>query len=128
MPARLVEVESRHGRALVRALITDRQQRGSIFLPMHWTDQFASLARAMRWLMRPRILYPASPGLKRTPVAMRPYPAQWYGFAVTARRPAKPEAEYWALCPAESGYRLELAGAQPVPDWQAFAAPTVRTT
>lgn len=121
-PAHLVELQSRHGRALVRALITDRQQRGSVFLPMHWTDQFAALARADALVDAATDPVSGQPGLKRTPVAMRPYPAQWYGFAVTARRPAKPEAEYWALCPAEAGYRLELAGAQPVPDWQAFAA------
>lgn len=121
-PAHLVELQSRHGRALVRALITDRQQRGSVFLPMHWTDQFASLARADALVDAATDPVSGQPGLKRTPVSMRPYAAQWYGFAVMARRPTKPEAEYWALCPAEGGYRLELAGAQPLADWQAFAA------
>ena len=32
-------------RVLARALISARQQEGSVFVPMHWTDQFASRAR-----------------------------------------------------------------------------------
>src|SRR5690606_31896557 len=43
--ATLVRLESRHGTAIVRALVTDRQPRGSVFVPMHWTDRYASAAR-----------------------------------------------------------------------------------
>ncbi len=43
--AGLVEIDSPHGKAIVRALVTDRQARGGIFAPMHWNDQFAARAR-----------------------------------------------------------------------------------
>ena len=43
--ASLVRLENRHGSALVRALITDRQQKGSVFVPMHWTGQFSAAGR-----------------------------------------------------------------------------------
>lgn len=43
--ADLIEIESPEGKAFVRALITERQARGSIFAPMHWNDQFAAKAR-----------------------------------------------------------------------------------
>lgn len=43
--ASLVQLESPHGTAVVRALVTDRQARGSVFVPMHWNDQFAARSR-----------------------------------------------------------------------------------
>ncbi|MCB1822977.1 MAG: nitrate reductase, partial [Candidatus Competibacteraceae bacterium] len=44
-PATIAELSSPHGRVLLRALVTECQQRGSLFVPMHWTDQLASNAR-----------------------------------------------------------------------------------
>ena len=44
-PADLAEIESAHGRAILRVVVTERQRRGSLFAPMHWTDQHASLGR-----------------------------------------------------------------------------------
>lgn len=40
--ADLVRVSTGLGAVLVRALISPRQQPGSIFVPMHWTNQFAN--------------------------------------------------------------------------------------
>ena len=39
--ADLVVVTSRHGTFNARAIITDRVTAGTVFAPMHWTDQFA---------------------------------------------------------------------------------------
>ena len=43
--ATLVRLTNDHGAIIVRALLTDRQARGNVFVPMHWTGQFASKAR-----------------------------------------------------------------------------------
>ena len=47
-PADLVEVASPHGRALVRALLTERVQRGTIFVPMHWSGEFGNVGSFLR--------------------------------------------------------------------------------
>ena len=121
VPASLMTVESAHGVVIVRALITERQRRGSVFLPMHWTDQFASKARADTLVNAATDPVSGQPGLKRTAVAIRPYAAGWYGFAVMAGAPDVCAAEYWAKAPIEGGTRIELAGVMPPVDWQAFA-------
>src|SRR5690606_28830324 len=41
----LAQVETPHGKAVVRALISRGQLRGSIFAPIHWSDQNSSAAR-----------------------------------------------------------------------------------
>lgn len=121
-PASLVAVESEFGRAILRALVTERQRRGSVYAPMHWTGKFASKGRINA------VTHPATdpvsgqPGLKRVAVSLKPFAAQWFGFAVSAARPQVEGIEYWALAPLEHGFRLELAGTTMPEDWQAFGA------
>lgn len=120
-PASLVTVESAHGAAVLRALITPRQRRGSVFAAMHWTDQYASRARADALVDALTDPVSGQPGLKRTPVQVKPFAPEWYGFAVSARKPSPQAADYWALSPVEGGWRLELAGLSTPTDWQVFA-------
>lgn len=123
--ASLVEITSPLGCILVRALITGTQAPGSVFVPLHWTDQCASAARVDS-LIAP-ITDPVSgqPASKSTQVSVRPFNAQWHGFWVYAdtaqskqghgspgfasRSPAVP-GSYWAQARCGGGYRVECAG------------------
>src|SRR3546814_13788577 len=44
-PGGLAVVESAHGRVIVRAEVTLAQRPGSVFVPMHWTDQLSAARR-----------------------------------------------------------------------------------
>ncbi len=120
-PASLVRVSSPRGSIVVRALVTARARRGSVFVPMHWTAQHAAQARVDA-LVAP-LVDPISgqPGLKLTPAWVTPFAATWYGFAVLDVRPARIAADYWAVAAVPSGWRVELAGASVPDDWSAFA-------
>lgn len=122
--ADLVEIESPHGKIIVRALVTERQARGNVFVPMHWNDQFAGNARVDR-LVSP-VIDPISgqPALKSSRVAIRHYPAIAYAFAVTAQRPGKLDSAYWAVAKADGGYRLELAFDALPDDWTCWVRET----
>ena len=119
--AHLAEIRSAHGTALARVLITARQMPGRIFAPIHWTDQIASHARIGALVGAHVDPVSGQPELKQTPVHLSPYPAAWYGFAVSRQRPPLQEAGYWAMARAKGGWRLELAGREPPADWSAFA-------
>ena len=120
-PASIVSVSSPRGRVLLRAMVTPAQLPGTLFAPMHWTDQFASAGR-VNVLVAPHVdPHSKQPELKFTPAAATPYAVAWYGFSVLAERPGAIAAEYWALAPAKAGWRLELADASPVADWVAYA-------
>ncbi|WP_428686913.1 molybdopterin-dependent oxidoreductase [Roseibium sp.] len=109
-PADLVEVKSPHGTALVRALVTERVRPGEVFVPMHWTDQFASQARIDAVVAPETDPHSGQPGSKFTPVAVSKREMAWFGFAILTRRPEAIAADYWAIAPIENGYRLEFAG------------------
>jgi assimilatory nitrate reductase catalytic subunit len=109
-------------------LISARQQPGSIFVPMHWTDQFASKARVDT--LAPSIVDPVSgqPASKNIAVRVERFIAATYGFAVLARKPEHIDAEYWALAKCSEGWRVELGFAVQQADWTAFADTLIGAT
>lgn len=115
--AGLVEIESPQGRVVVRALITERQARGSIFAPMHWNDQFAARARIDAVVPAITDRFSGQPASKNIAVAARRFKAQHYAFAVSRTKPVDLDAAYWALARADGGWRLELAFVAPVGAW-----------
>jgi assimilatory nitrate reductase catalytic subunit len=126
--AGLVEIESALGKVVVRALVTDRQARGSVFVPMHWNDQFAARARVDALVPPLTDAISGQPASKNVAVAVRAFAATHYAFAVSRARPGDPDAAYWALGKAAGGWRVELAFDQAEEDWshwcrQTFALP-----
>jgi assimilatory nitrate reductase catalytic subunit len=126
--ASLVRLENRHGSALVRALITDRQRPGTVFVPMHWNGQFASAGRIDALVTGKTDPQSGQPAFKTSQVSVAPADPKVYGFAVTRTRPQLGGVDYWASAETAGGYRIELAWLDPPADltgWAraAFAAP-----
>jgi assimilatory nitrate reductase catalytic subunit len=119
--ASLVEIKNAGGRIVVRTLITPRQQRGSVFVPMHWTDQFASAGRMGALSSAATDPVSGQPELKAAPVAVSPFAASWHGFALCRDKPKVIDADYWAFAPAKSGWRIELAGSSLPGRWETYA-------
>ncbi len=119
--ADLVRVSTGLSAILVRALVTPRQQPCSIFVPMHWNDQFASSARVD--CLVPGITDPISgqPASKNIPARIERFVAATYGFAVLRRKPERIPAEYWAIARCSGGWRVEMAFADDPVDWSAYA-------
>jgi assimilatory nitrate reductase catalytic subunit len=119
--ADLVCVRSTHGEVLMRALLSERQQRGAIFLPMHWNDQYAARARIDALIPARLDPHSGQPAFKSAAVEVERYAAGCYGFAVLRQRPRDLDFSYWALARCQDGWRLELACAEAPPDSQALA-------
>jgi assimilatory nitrate reductase catalytic subunit len=119
--AGLVRLSSGHGSAVVRALITERQRRGHFFVPMHWTDQFASNARIDCLVTGKVDPHSHQPALKMALVHAEPLPVAMYGFFVARSRPLLSGLAYWAIAEAAGGVRGEIALAQEPADWLGWA-------
>ncbi|WP_274426412.1 nitrate reductase [Chelativorans sp. YIM 93263] len=112
--AELVRVSSGHGAVLVRALVTSRQRPGSVFVPMHWTDQFSARGRVDALVPPVTDSLSGQPASKNVAVRLTRFEAEYYGFAVCASRPATDRLDYWALARSKGGWRLELADGRPL--------------
>jgi len=115
-PTALVLLKTPNGRAIVRAMITDRTPKGEVFVPMHWTGENAPSGRIDALV--PSVTDPISgqPESKGAVVSVTPFAAKWYGFAIS-QMPIKPKYDYWALAKTYAGYRVELAGMTVPEDW-----------
>ncbi len=90
----LVLVVSRWGNMLGRASVTPKQQPGSIFVPMHWTEQLTSRGRVGA-LVNPAVdPHSGQPESKHTPVWLSPFVARHYLFIMTRQALELPEFDY----------------------------------
>ncbi|MXN66318.1 molybdopterin-dependent oxidoreductase [Stappia sp. GBMRC 2046] len=119
-PAELVRLISSRGEVIVRALVTDRQQPGSIFVPMHWTDQFASKGRIDALVKARTDPYSGQPASKNARVRAERFAASAYAFAILAEKPNTIPADYWALARCNGGFRVEIATSGDAPDWSSL--------
>ncbi len=113
----LVEVASRRGAIVVRARLHEGQRRGSVFVPMHWNDQFAACAAVDTLTAAVTDPVSGQPEFKHTPVRIAPWPASWYGFLISRRRLPMVTTGYWALSRGKGVWRYELAGQELPDDW-----------
>lgn len=114
----IAKVISKRGSVKVRVSITDRVAKDDVFVPMHWTDRYTSQGRVDTLVAPHTDPLSGQPESKFTPVRVRPLSLDWYGFAVLVKEPSREwlsNLEYWALAPAEHGWRVEMAG-QGIPD------------
>ncbi len=119
--ADIVEVSSDRGVARVRALVTERQLPGAVFVPMHWTDQFSACARIDAVVAPVTDPHSGQPASKATAVVVRRYVAALFGFAIMAGKPNRPDADYWTIGRIAAGWRLEFAHSQYPEDVENFA-------
>ncbi|MER8370282.1 molybdopterin-dependent oxidoreductase [Mesorhizobium sp. M0306] len=119
--ADIVRVSTAYGEVLVRALVTVRQRRGSVFVPMHWTDQFSGRARIDALVAPTTDAISGQPASKNVAARIERFAATAFGFAVLAERPASIDADYWSLARSPAGWRLEIA-LRSGRDWTGFAA------
>jgi len=119
--AQLAEIESRSGRVVMRVVVTDQQRRGTVFAPMHWTDQFANNARIDALISGHTDPQSGQPESKFTPVRVQPLNARWHGFAIVTSRVEIASFDYAAIAPIAGGFRLELAGCEVPASWVELA-------
>jgi assimilatory nitrate reductase catalytic subunit len=108
----LAVVETRVGRAIVTAKVTDRQRRGGLFLPMHWTDAYAAHGKCNPLIEADVDPTSGQPEFKHTPASLRPYGETWRGFLVSRDTWEAPAALdlVWRRTPFDGCQVLEFAG------------------
>ena len=115
----LAHIESQWGSMIARVQLTENKL-GSVFVPMHWTEQYASHGR-MGALVNP-VVDPISkqPESKHTPVRVRPYTPVWQAFVLSRRELKITNVDYWIKSKGNGFYRYELAGDSLPDNWRDY--------
>ncbi len=117
----LVQVESRRGAVVVKARISEGQRPGTLFIPMHWNDQYAARAVVDALVAPVTDSLSGQPEFKHTPVRVTPWEAGWYGFLLSRRRLSMDASGYWSMSRGKGIWRYELAGREQPDDWACCA-------
>jgi assimilatory nitrate reductase catalytic subunit len=94
---------------VLRVAVSERQRRGSIFAPIHWSDATASSARICDLVMPDTDRYSGQPEAKATPAAITPVAFAYRGFALTRRPLALPDGTWWARVAVAKAHGLLIA-------------------
>jgi assimilatory nitrate reductase catalytic subunit len=108
----LPRVETPNGTAVAIAHLSDRQRRGSLFLPMHWSAAFAPAGRSNGLIGAAVDPTSGQPEFKHTPARARPYRETWRGFYLSRDARTAPATLdlVWRRIPQHHGHLHEFAG------------------
>ena len=108
----LTRIQTAKGEAVALAKLTDRQRRGDIFMPMHWTDAFAPSGRSNALIAANVDPISGQPEFKHTPARLRPYRETWRGFLITRTAQNLPIGTnlIWRRVPQTKCQLYEFAG------------------
>lgn len=113
----IVEISSPLGRCVVKAMISPAQRNGSLFMPIHWSDQFAAHARADSLIHPVKDSLSGQPESKHSPVKIQPLAMAWQGVILSRNELPTLTTEYWCKTATEYGYRYELADTAQPASW-----------
>ncbi len=106
---------------LVRIRLTERQQQGSLFVPMHWNLQFSGLARVGSLIQTVVDPISGQPEFKHAVVNIKACAANWYGFIISRQKPALKYSRYWARSRGKGFWRYEISGQETPENWATHA-------
>jgi assimilatory nitrate reductase catalytic subunit len=103
------EVMTEFGRCTLKAMVSDRQQRGMLFAPIHWNEETASSARVGALVAAFTDPFSGQPEAKATPAAIAPRIFAQRGFVLSRRPLAMPDGVLWSRVAVVGGYGYLLA-------------------
>lgn len=113
----LAQVTSKLGDIVCRVNVSESQQQGNVFVPIHWNNEFASRAVVDSLVNATVDPFSGQPEFKSTPVNVKSYEAKWYGFLLSRRKLEIEQASYWTCSRGQGLWRYEIAGNQVPGDW-----------
>jgi assimilatory nitrate reductase catalytic subunit len=114
-------VATAHGACIVRVVVNDCQQRGSLFVPIHWSDETASCARVGDLVAPHTDPHSGQPEAKATPAAIAPVDFSLRGFTRTRHALEFPQGTWWARAAVAEGIEYRLATSLGPLHWHDFA-------
>ena len=121
-----VEVSTEFGRCILKAQVSDRQQRSMLFAPIHWNEETASSGRVGSLVAAFTDPFSGQPEVKATPAAIVPMLYAQRGFVLSRRPLTMPKGVWWSHVAVVGGHGYLLAhnlASDVWQDWFAANAP-----
>jgi assimilatory nitrate reductase catalytic subunit len=109
-----------YGQCTLRVVVSERQQRGMLFAPIHWSEETASAARVGALVAPFTDPFSGQPENKATPASITPYEYVFRGFALSRTQLEFPPHVLWARAAVTGGYGYLFADNADLAGWQSW--------
>jgi assimilatory nitrate reductase catalytic subunit len=110
-------VTTDYGQCILKVVVSERQQRGTLFAPIHWSEANTSGGRVGA-LVAPFIdPFSGQPESKATPASIVPYEYVFRGFVLSRKELALPPNLWWARAAVQGGYGYLFADNADLARW-----------
>jgi len=114
-------LRSPYGDCVLKVNVSNGQRPGSLFAPIHWSDETASSARIGDLVTPANDPFSGQPEAKATPVSIEPVVFAFRGFALTRTQLALLAGTWWSKVAIANGTGLLLASNEQPDAWRACA-------
>jgi assimilatory nitrate reductase catalytic subunit len=108
------------GQCTLRVVVSERQQRGMLFAPIHWSEATATASRVGALVAAHTDPFSGQPENKATPAAIAPYEYVFRGFALSRKPLELPAHAWWARVAINGGYGYLFADNADLAGWQSW--------
>jgi assimilatory nitrate reductase catalytic subunit len=113
-------VTTDYGQCTLKVVVSERQQRGMLFAPIHWSEANASSARVGALVAPFTDPYSGQPCSKSTPASITPYEYVFRGFVLSRLKLDLPESLWWARAAITGGYAYLFADNADLARWPSW--------
>jgi assimilatory nitrate reductase catalytic subunit len=113
-------VTTDYGQCTLRVTVSEWQQRGMLFAPIHWSEETAASARVGALVAPFTDPFSGQPENKATPASIVPYEYVFRGFALSRVRLELPDHVWWARVTVAGGYGYLFADNADLARWQSW--------
>jgi assimilatory nitrate reductase catalytic subunit len=106
-----------YGQCTLRVMVNQRQQRGMLFAPIHWSEENASSARVGALVAPITDPFSGQPENKATPASITPFEYVFRGFALSRAKLKLPDHVWWARVAVTGGYAYLFADNADLQGW-----------
>jgi assimilatory nitrate reductase catalytic subunit len=109
-----------YGQCILKAVVSERQQRGMLFAPIHWSEATSSGARVGALAAPFTDPFSGQPEAKATPASITPYEYVFRGFVLSRNEIALPQSLWWARAAVTGGFGYLFADNADLARWPAW--------
>ena len=113
----LARVSTAYGDGIFKVVLSQGQQRGSLFVPIHWNGETASSARICELVSAHTDPFSGQPEAKATPAAVTPIEFTYRGFALTRAPFTPPPGTWWTRVALNGGVGTLIASPEGPKVW-----------
>jgi assimilatory nitrate reductase catalytic subunit len=113
-------VTTDYGQCTLKVAVSERQQRGMLFAPIHWSEETSSAARVGALVAPFTDPFSGQPENKATPASIMPYEYVFRGFALSRVPLQLPVHALWTRVAVTGGHGYLLADNADLAGWQSW--------